>query len=102
MINEDLIYRSAAIDAFIEKYSYIDPMSIIQTISDLPSAQQWIPCSERLPEVEGLYLVTVKNDHKRIYSKTAWYSKTGWFARQDVTHWMPLPEPCKGEQDERD
>lgn len=35
----DLIERQAAIDAIIEKFPFIDPMSIIWTISDLPSAQ---------------------------------------------------------------
>lgn len=44
----------------------------------------WIPVAERLPEVSGLYLVSVKNDHKRKYSKTAWFEKGTWFARQDV------------------
>ena len=54
---------------------------------------KWIPVTERLPETDGLYLVSVKNDHKRRYSKTAWYEKQSWFARQDVTYWMPLPTP---------
>ena len=54
---------------------------------------RWIPVTERLPEEDGCYLVAVKNDHKRRYSKTAWFSHDSWFARQDVTHWMPLPEP---------
>lgn len=60
------------------------------------SELHWIPCSERLPEVSGCYLVSVKNDHKRRYSKTAWFGKDAWFARQDVIAWMPLPEPFKG------
>lgn len=58
---------------------------------------KWISVEERLPEEEGCYLVAVKNDHKRRYSKTAWFSRESWFARQDVTHWMPLPEPPKEE-----
>ena len=55
----------------------------------------WIPVTERLPEASGLYLVSVKNDHERRYSKTAWFEKDVWFARQDVIAWMPLPEPYK-------
>lgn len=58
---------------------------------------RWIPVTERLPEEDGCYLVAVKNDHKRRYSKTAWFSHDSWFARQDVTHWMPLPQPPKEE-----
>ena len=56
----------------------------------------WIPVTERLPEVNGCYLVSVKNDYERRYSKTAWFEKGAWFARQDVIAWMPLPEPFKG------
>lgn len=56
---------------------------------------RWIPVTERLPEEEGCYLVTVKNDHERRYSKTAWYSGDGWFARQDIIAWRSTPEPYK-------
>lgn len=58
---------------------------------------RWIPVTERLPEEDGCYLVAVKNDHKRRYSKTAWFSNGAWFARQDVTHWMPMPKEPKEE-----
>ena len=55
----------------------------------------WIPVTERLPEESGCYLVSVKNDHERRYSKTAWFGKDTWFARKDVVAWQPLPEPYK-------
>ena len=61
----------------------------------LQNIPHWIPVTERLPEESGCYLVSVKNDHKRRYSKTAWFGKDTWFARQDVIAWMPLPEPYK-------
>ena len=71
---------------------------VIETISELEENPEphWIPVTERLPEVSGCYLVSVKNDHERRYSKTAWFEKGAWFARQDVIAWMPLPEPYKG------
>lgn len=59
---------------------------------------RWIPVTERLPEKEGCYLVTVKNDHERRYSKTAWYSGDGWFARQDIIAWRLTPEPYTEEE----
>jgi len=65
-------------------------------IKALEVEPHWIPVTERLPEVSGCYLVSVKNDHERRYSKTAWFGKDAWFARQDVIAWMPLPEPYKG------
>lgn len=56
----------------------------------------WIPVSEGLPKEEGLYIVSVKNDHDRRYSKTCWFHGNGnWFSRQDVVAWMPLPQPYK-------
>lgn len=62
---------------------------------------EWIPVSERLPKEEGLYLVSVKNEHNRRYSKTCWFHGNGnWFVRQDVIAWMPLPEPYKAESKE--
>lgn len=76
-------------------------MEIINlAISALEKQEQdrWIPCDERLPEKEGCYLVTVKNDHKRKYSKTAWYSGDGWFARQDIIAWRLTPEPYTEEE----
>jgi hypothetical protein len=70
-------------------------------ISALENQEQdrWIPVTERLPEEEGCYMVTVKNDHKRRYSKTAWYCGDGWFARQDIIAWRMTPEPYKAEEE---
>jgi len=69
-------------------------------ISALEKQEQdrWIPVIKRLPEKEGCYLVTVKNDHERRYSKTAWYSGDGWFARQDIIAWRLTPEPYTEEE----
>lgn len=73
----------------------------IESNSENPNG--WISVSERLPEKEGLYLVSVKNDHERRYSKTCWFhSENDWFARQDIIAWMPLPEPYKAEKEEEE
>lgn len=68
-------------------------------IIDLLNKTEWIPVTKRLPEKEGLYLVSVKNEHNRRYSKTCWYSDKNWFARQDVIAWMPLPQPYVAESE---
>lgn len=59
------------------------------------SAQQWIPCSERLPERNGYYLVTGRQGavNKRLYQDGYWYGNWAIIA------WMPLPEPYKGDED---
>lgn len=69
-------------------------------VRDAPSAQQWIPCSERLPDEDGDYIVTDDS------GGAIWVGAT-FFIRDDegkpnwglvnVTAWMPLPEPYKGE-----
>ena len=77
----------------------LQPWEVLAAQSVLSQPEpHWIPVTERLPEVNGCYLVSVKNDHERRYSKTAWFEKDAWFARQDVLAWMPLPEPAKLEK----
>ena len=81
------------------------------------TVQGWIPVTERLPEDDpnikkhiegekfGFLTVLVYNgvakETNRFFSNEERYGlpKTnGWeWASQNVTHWMPLPEPPKGE-----
>ena len=69
-----------------------------ERIKPLPSAQpeqRWIPCSERLPETYGAYLVqdvygTIFVDYWRGY----------WVAKTTMVAWMPLPEPYREERTE--
>ena len=66
------------------------------------SAQQWIPCSERLPEKFGDYLVSVKrhgwNCEEHIENDIAfWDDLEGFHKAEEVLAWMPLPEPYKEE-----
>ena len=64
----------------------------------------WIPCSERLPEESGEYLVTSKiyfvPDHvdeidNYVGVKISHYStRCGWLD-DEVMAWQPLPEPYR-------
>lgn len=60
---------------------------------------KWIPVTERLPE--PLVDVLSYSGHKTLFEVDCvdetgrWYS--GYFSEYPVTHWMPLPEPPKGE-----
>ena len=107
---DDLISRQAAIDAirastskytgFMEMEMYTDD-DAVEAIISLPSAQQWIPVTERLPE-----------NFERVIVWMSW----GGFSMMDfqlehfyplnsvhpvpdeaVTAWMPLPEPYREE-----
>ena len=69
--------------------------------SEIPN--NWIPCSERLPEDDTEVLVYLFENNKSPY--IAWLSDGRWYTeyfeveREDEpVAWMPLPEPYKGEQ----
>ena len=72
-------------------------------------ATKWIPCSERLPEKAGNYLVSMKSEtvSYMFFDCLYFYSVISNYAYKPVTDilaWMPLPEPYKeqnnGEDDE--
>ena len=65
---------------------------------------QWISVKDQLPEKDGDYLIRLKNGammviyYKFDYKNPGWYeydSEWGFCERNDVTHYMPLPEPPK-------
>lgn len=64
-----------------------------------PTAQQWIPRSERLPSEDGEYLVTRYAGYlpKKIIIDIAIYCRImrEWQKAYPVIAWMPLPEAYK-------
>lgn len=80
----------------------------IQT-ADVSHRADWISVEERLPETEGWYLVYTAPDKKhRSVNKAEFFKGFEWNNFEpywhgaggnlsNVTHWMPLPEPPKGE-----
>lgn len=110
----DLIYRQSAINAIITEGRTVDSRYLeserilhesdaVEAISMLPSAEPWIPVSERLPEKNGLYLVTYVSGKANIdfsfFRMKKWHGLVNgewtdyWYP---VTAWMPLPEPYEG------
>lgn len=110
----DLISRQAAIDALAGWK--ISPI----VLAPVPSEPQWIPCSERLPEDSGDYLVCPSDGVIEDYSDCrdvmimpydADCEAFGWWTERydpislgfvdsdfnefEVLAWMPLPEPYK-------
>ena len=57
----------------------------------LPSAPQWIPCSERLPEENGRYLCTYSDFG--VCVDFGLYTDGQWII--EPIAWMPLPEPWR-------
>ena len=132
----DLISRQQAIEAINHicpvdtEYdcTLLDRVDVRCVLSDLPSAQpeqRWIPCSERLPEEYGEFLVTMTEKAKakdlgfdidETYIRKMRYNSNGWqlprhipswineAVKDEVLAWMPLPEPYQeeGEKDGKD
>ena len=72
----------------------ISVLQINRVIKELEQEPKWIPVSEQLPKENSGYLVTVK----RGYVTTAlWVGNAEFW--NEVTAWMPLPKPWKGEHD---
>ena len=68
------------------------------------TVQEWIPVYDELPDVGG-YVVCIakRNPFSRFMPMVARIGKNGWVNPiteqyiSEVTHWMPLPKPPKGE-----
>lgn len=57
----------------------------------------WIPCSERLPEEDGYYLVTNSKWGAPLRQIALWMTD-GWSSDNKPVAWMPLPEPYEEER----
>ena len=66
------------------------------------SVQEWIPCSERLPNKSGDYLCTIPLDEVDTYTEVLTFHKGRFYEdddewgatyHDDVLAWMPLPKP---------
>lgn len=91
-----------------------------QLIANGVTVQEWIPVTELLPQEDRSYLVATNYSGKRQGVNVRWFAKDGetvdkydlagqknvWYfydgeygyvSIDSVTHWMPLPEPPKGE-----
>jgi hypothetical protein len=65
---------------------------------------QWIPVSERLPENQQRVIVNCEKCPMVMgwLMFGEWHTDFGRMYRNyEVTHWMPLPEPPKEDNDER-
>lgn len=72
------------------------------------TAQEWILCSERLPEIYIPVILSGKHNEVIGYRRndSDWMAFTGDGWETDIEHpedfiaWMPLPEPYKAESEE--
>lgn len=110
MSDKRMIYAEDAIDALAHEWDGM-VTSVFDVIKSLPSAQRWIPVSERLPEEKQDVLLAFK--HNMVVGfwedildngEPAWYANSGdgWMTGTESVDsdgipiaWMPLPEPYK-------
>ena len=119
----DLIRRQEAIFALIDWLTDYLPSqqgktrkTLYERIKELPSAQQWIPCSEKMPKpnrhtesnVDVYYLAQTEFGDMIVASYNESHEGKTWWEQMysyrifddEIVAWMPLPEPYKGEQHE--
>ncbi|MBQ6035754.1 MAG: DUF551 domain-containing protein [Lachnospiraceae bacterium] len=126
---DELISRQAAYEALqrherSKGHNYLMFIDVVaeceEIILDVPPAEpQWIPVTERLPEHFGRYLVTIVPDAGELWTKVDfamfsdlmgiikepifWNGSVGKVdfenVTKNVTAWMPMPTPWKGESD---
>lgn len=97
--------------------------AIRELINGVPSAQRWIPCSERLPEEGQMVLTTIKGtdlirvmdgetleeavERARRFVRVSvgfleedgWYGADGFPEVVQPIAWMPLPDPANIEEE---
>ena len=105
---DDVIRRQDAIDAFFNATSDGDKAEFcVDVVKNIPSAQQWIPCSERLPEeyVSVLCYQPILYESNiwigYLNSDRIWVDSDGWEKLTNpVTAWMPLPGPYEDKHED--
>lgn len=110
---KDLISRADAIEAW-DKLSKRGRTEFDQVLMTLPSVEaEWIPCSERLPSEDGLYLIQTNYMYHGIPNMDVYYWADGWncirllngmvkreYEIDGIVAWMPLPKPYREDGEE--
>ena len=79
-------------------------MFVMNLLSHGVTVQEWISVYDELPEVGGYVVcIATRNPFSRLMPRVAKIEKNGWVNPiteqyiSEVTHWMPMPNPPKGE-----
>ena len=81
-------------------YYDVDALAIAQhLITHGVTVQEWISVDDRLPKNSDNVLVCHNNG---LVTTNAWLGSNWWFnnERNQITHWMPLPEPPEGRRND--
>lgn len=73
---------------------------VLNKIEQQPKVMGWIPVSERLPEEDGMYLISADVLGKSEVQYVFYQKSLQLFINNGTAiAWMPLPSPWKGEED---
>lgn len=102
-----LLYETALVNSYdatiSDVYAEMAENRIETWVNLIPSAQRWIPVTERLPEE---YKTVIASVDTGIYPEARFVDGRWWWAleafadyweeiKKDVTAWMPLPKPYR-------
>ena len=91
-----LQYKADNIKAKLEPSYFTE---CIDYLKSLPRCDDgWIPCSERLPDKEGTYLVTLKSFKTITFADFKDVKHNPHFNANKVIAWQPLPQPYVNEK----
>lgn len=100
---DEYIKREDALDAVLFAMAGTGYQSrAISAIRDVPTADVapetgWISLDERLPKKMGVYLVYSSDEGLCLGAFLRCLAGGTPAFKKSVTHWMPLPEPPKGD-----
>jgi hypothetical protein len=85
-------------------YTEEEEVEALQMAVETLEQTRWIPVSERLPESDDEVLVTDDAGGLALVG-IDWFDRfdsdgSRWWCSQNVTAWMPLPEPYRGGESE--
>lgn len=107
MTNEEAIKK---IKAYLTDYLPQEESDETEEIIEALQQPQWIPCSERVPEDDNVYEVTVKGISKlegmtpevayAVWTGEAWIMQGVYdWRNKAVVAWMPLPKPYEEKEE---
>ena len=85
---------------FPEHYG-IENIEALELAIEVLKKNQWIPCSERLPEdnidvlIQPAWAEDVWHLERASYEDDKWHCCCNTFDKEEIIAWMPLPKPYK-------
>ena len=74
---------------------------LLNEAMELLKARSWISVKERLPEDGQVVLGFLCDNGYQVLTfsvaKNRWWGNEVWYWFEEISHWMPLPEPPKEE-----